>query len=166
MRADVEEILLSQGIRYFELPLSARLLLVTDGTVTELLEALVREKIGIGFKKQAIAGIQTHPEIQEQHNISECLERAITLQGTRTGIHWLYAESVVYHQMLPAAARVELESDRIPIGTILRRHTSDNHRKITDCGYACNDKAASQLGSGPGDEFLYRSYQVLIAPPI
>ena len=164
MRTDAQSILRSKGQAYFELPLSARLLLVTDGTVTEMLEALVGEPVKIGWRHQIRTGLENHPDSQDMHNINECLERAITLQGESTSVHWMYAESVVYHQLLSPAAQVMLIEDRIPIGTVLREQTSDNHRKLVDCGHDSNPPAAEILGVETDYLFLFRNYEVHVGP--
>ena len=164
MRGDVESILRSKGQCYFDLSLSSRLLLVTDGTVTELLEALVGEPVEIGFKYQTRALIDNHPDIQPRHNITEYLERAITLRGTTSATDWLYAESVVFHQLLTPAAQEMLTEDRVPIGIVLREHTSDNHRKLIDCGFNQNATAAEILDMNSDYRFLYRKYKVLVGP--
>lgn len=164
MRITVESILGSKGQDFFDLPLSARLLLITDGTVTELLEALVGEPLKIGWRNQVRTGLKNHPDAQEMHNISECLERAIALQGESTSVRWLYAESVIYHQLLPPEAQEMLVEDKIPIGTVLREQTSDNHRKIVDCGHETNRRAADILGLESDYNFLYRNYDVHVGP--
>ena len=164
MRTAVENILRSKGQAFFDLPLSARLLLVTDGTVTELIEALVREPVKLGWRHQVRTGLDSHPDAHDMHNISECLERAITLQGESTSVHWLYAESVIYHQLLSPEAQAMLMEDRIPIGTVLREQTSDNHREIVDCGHKTNLRASEILGLESDYVFLYRNYNVYVGP--
>ena len=164
MRSDVESILRSKGQAYFDLPLSARLLLVTDGTVTEMLEALVGEPVKIGWRRQSRTGLGDYPDSREMHNIDECLERAITLQGEQSSVHWLFAESVIYHQLLTPQAQSMLIEDRIPIGTVLREQSSDNHRKMVDCGQESNPLAAKILGVETDYIFLFRNYQVHVGP--
>ncbi len=63
MRPEIEDILAARGYDYFGLPLCARLLLVTDGTVTELLEALAGESLILGLKKQSVDRTENHPAI-------------------------------------------------------------------------------------------------------
>ncbi len=161
MRSEVESILLAKDHIYFDLPLAARLLLVTDGTVTELLEAMLKERIKIGYKKQYFDKVENHPGIPGDHSSANCLHRAITLRGAATNTDWLYAESIVSHQLLSPAAQDMLVQGKIPIGTILNDQAPDNHREIIDCGVAPNYAAATLLNLCPEHRFVYRSYHVL-----
>ncbi len=162
MRPEIEDILAARGYDYFGLPLCARLLLVTDGTVTELLEALAGESLKLGLKKQFVDRTENHPAIALPDRHSACLYRQITLRGEITGQDLLYAESVILHQELRPDARDMLEQQNIPLGVILNRQLADNHREIVDCGYRCSGMAADHLGLDQDHEFLYRMYRVLV----
>ncbi len=166
MRVEIESILSAKGHKYFDLPLTARLLLVTDGTVTELLEAMVREPIKLGYTKQTIDTVVNHPAIQNSKNSGECLHRAITLRGTETGVDWLYAESVILHQLLSPAMQSMLIEEVIPIGAILNDQTSDNHRIIVDCGIEPNSTAAECLSLDPMYAFVFRIYRIMVGAEI
>ncbi len=161
MRLEIEDILGARGVAWFELPLCARLLLVTDGTVTELLEALTGEPLGLGLKKQSVDRTENHPTMAPLDGHSACLYRRITLRGEKTGQDWLYAESVILHQNLESDARQMLEQRQIPLGAILDRQLPDNHREIVDCGYRKNTAAADHLGLERDYAFLYRVYRIL-----
>ncbi len=162
MRLEVEDILAARGVAYFELPLCARLLLVTDGTVTELLEALTGEPLRLGLKKQVVDRTENHPAMVVPDGHSVCLHRQITLRGEKTGKDWLYAESIILHQKLRPDARKMLEQQKIPLGVILNRQLAGNHREIVDCGYRDNVAAACHLGLAKDHPFLYRVYHVLV----
>ncbi len=162
MRENIESILGSKGIVYFNLPVSARLLLVTDGTVTELLEALVREPIKLGLKKQTTDELCKHPDFEVAADNQPCLHRCITLRGKTTSVDWLYAESIILHGLLSPKAQSMLIDDEIPIGTILNCENTDNHRKIVDCGMKSNKIAANHLGIESNYPFVYRIYQIIV----
>ncbi len=162
MRPEIEDILAARGLDYFGLPLCARLLLVTDGTVTELLEALAGESLKLGLKKQFVDRTENHPGISLSDRHSDCLYRQVTLRGEKTGQDLLYAESLILHQELRPDARDMLEQQNSPLGVILSRQLADNHREIVDCGYRCSATAANHLGLDQDHEFLYRVYRVLV----
>jgi chorismate-pyruvate lyase len=162
MRVEVESILRDKDHDFFSLPLAARLLLVTDGTVTELLEAMVMEPLALGYKKQAIDRTANHPAILNKSQTDECLHRIITLRGCETGIDWLYAESVILHKLLSPEAQSMLIEEKLPIGIILNDQTSDNHRRIVDCGVSSYAAAAKHLGLDPMYAFTYRVYQIMV----
>ena len=154
MRAEVESILRGHGIKFFELDICARILLVTDGTVTELLEALIREPVVLGYRDQSI---ETGNGLSE----SACLHRTITLQGELSKTHWVYAKSQVFLGQLTNRAQTMLIDKSLPIGTILKTESSDNHRQIIDCGFETDIHAAEQLGLKSDSRFLFRKYEVI-----
>jgi chorismate-pyruvate lyase len=162
MRTEVESILGGKGHEFFSLPLAARLLLVTDGTVTELLEAMVREPLALGYREQGIDRTANHPAILNKTRTDECLHRIITLRGCETGIDWLYAESVILHELLSMDAQSMLIEEKLPIGIILDDQTSDNHRRIVDCGISPYAVAANHLNLDPMYAFTYRVYQIMV----
>lgn len=161
MRSEIELTLQNKGLEYFKLPLCARILLVTDGTVTELLEALVREPIALGYKAQEIKKIDNASEFKSFTN-NDWLHRNITLRGTHSGTDWIYAESIIDHQGLNSEARKMLVEENIPIGTILSQTYSDNHRKLIDCGIRKYAAAAVHLSLNPDYEFVFRNYQIMV----
>ena len=154
MRTEIESLLRNKEINFFDLDICARLLLVTDGTVTELLEALVREPIILGYR---------HQSIQKNDNLTEsnCLNRTITLQGELSETHWIYAKSRVFLEHLSRRAQSMLIDESVPIGKILNIESSDNHRQIIDCGFETDIYAAEQLKLAPDNRFLFREYEVI-----
>ena len=150
MRETIERCLSQKQLDYFSLPLSARLLLVTDGTVTELLEALLKETITIGYKNSE--------KISIANNDSQ--QRRITLQGEQSQQHWLYAESIVHVKNFSVHA-LELLAGNEPIGKILSQVYPDNHRIITDCGLVKNSDVAHYLGENEDYLFTYRCYDII-----
>ncbi len=161
MRLEVEDILAARGVTWFELPLCARLLLVTDGTVTELLEALTGEPLALGFQNQSVDRTENHPAITPDTH-SSCLHRRVTLRGENTAQDWLYAESIILLQNLNPEARQMIEQQQIPLGAILHRQLPDNHREIVDCGYRSHIAAAGHLSLEADHIFLYRVYRILV----
>ena len=166
MRAEVATILRTKGYAYFDLPLVARLLLVTDGTVTELLEAMVGEPLTVGYKKQSTnnignVAIDIFPSLRDKNKKTACLQRTITLRGTKTAVDWLYAESVILHESLDAVMQAMLLEEKIPLGSILNDYNADNHRRIVDCGIATNAVAAKRLKLHHKYAFTYRVYHII-----
>ena len=154
MRSEIETILGNKGLEFFDLDFCARLLLVTDGTVTELLEALVGEPIKLGYKHQSLI---ENPDSQ----LKRCLDRQITLQGEVSRTHWIYAESRVFLDTISAKAQSMLINESTPIGAVLNQESSDNHRKIIDCGFHHNLEASKKLGLPSDFLFLFREYYVV-----
>jgi chorismate-pyruvate lyase len=154
MRAEIESILRNKEINFFDLDICSRLLLVTDGTVTELLEALVREPVILGYRHQSVINENSLTD-------STFLNRTITLQGELSGTHWIYARSRIFLDQLSSRAQSMLIDDSMPIGTILKKESCDNHRQIIDCGFETDIYAAEQLGLAPDSRFLFREYEVI-----
>ena len=154
MRAEIESILRNKEINFFDLDICARILLVTDGTVTELLEALVREPVILGYRHQSV-------ENQGKLTKSPCLHRTITLQGELSGTHWIYAKSRIFLDQLSQRAQSMLIEKSIPIGTILNTESADNHRQIIDCGFETDIHAAKLLGITSNNPFIFREYEIV-----
>lgn len=150
MRKIIQQQLAQKNIDFFALPLVARLLLVTDGTVTELLEAMLGEPLKLCSKQQ-----------DKNTNDELTLKRKVVLCGKQTDTPWLYAESLLFTQALPFSIQQQLEHENVPIGTIFQQLKSDTHREMLDCGYATHQQAAVKLDLPSDYLFLFRRYHIV-----
>src|ERR687886_2949251 len=78
-----------------------RVLLITDGTVTDVLEAYSGEPIRVVKLAQSLGAADAEtPELDLAPN-ERVLRRSILLQGTISGRNMLHAESVISPDRLP-----------------------------------------------------------------
>lgn len=93
-----------------------RVLLVTDGTLTEILEAYFAERIVlVKVAQQVIPATASHALLNPI--VGETLiERKILLQGTRSRSNYVYAESLVAVDRLAPSFRDALLTSDTPLG--------------------------------------------------
>ncbi|MBL4660762.1 MAG: DUF98 domain-containing protein [Alcanivoracaceae bacterium] len=132
-----------------EFPLALQLLMQTDGTVTELIKLLTQEDIIVCKLSEKIT----------DDNGVRVLDRHIFLQGKRSGKNWLYAQSKIYLDNLPAEFVNDLLEKTIPIGTLWINYRMETFKQLIN--------QYEELSLGQGDSgfkastnLLTRVYQV------
>lgn len=109
------------------LTLFQKVLLNTDGTVTQLLELYTGQPIRVQKLGQHIAPCAASESLQTNAT-DPILNRCILLRTEQRNL--LYAESLFVVDRLPAAVRQQLiETDR-PIGLLWRDHRMETYREI------------------------------------
>ena len=101
------------------LSLVQRILVTTDGTLTETLAAMFLEPIEL--VKLAVTITQTpHPvpplELEAGANV---MQRQIVLRGSKSGTPYVYAEVVIATDQLPPRLRDDLLEGRVPLGALV-----------------------------------------------
>lgn len=130
-----------------EYPRNLQLLMKTDGTVTELIELLVNERL-------------TVVKIEESIN-NNILYRRILLQGEESHIPWVYAESMIYLAHLPQLFVNDLLNHAIPIGRLWQKYRLETFKKmITRNQKKINREFAMLLKLPTNTAVLTREYQV------
>ena len=130
-------------------PLALQLLMQTDGTVTELIELLTKEKLDV---------IKISSEIEQLEN-SRQLHRKIYLQGKTSKINWLFAHSLIYLDNLPADFVRDLIEKTIPIGTLWNNYRIETFKQVINKQAEVADSIENS-GFSAETELLSRTYQV------
>jgi len=142
------------------LSLFQKVLLVTDGTVTQLIELYSGESIRVQKIENHIVGNQLAPtDVQRSLQTTDdnaLLKRIILLCGESKS--HLYAESYFVMERLPSDMRVKLETTNIPIGLLWREARLETHREIIAYHRERNTAVATHLGIDPDAELLSRTY--------
>ena len=104
------------------LSLVQRILVTTDGTLTETLAAMFLEPIEL--VKLSVTITQTpHPvpplELEAGANV---MQRQIVLRGSKSGTPYVYAEVVIATDQLPSRLRDDLLEGRVPLGSLWISH--------------------------------------------
>jgi len=100
----------------------------SPGTVTEFLEGLAGERIDADILSQ-------NPRPAGNDNLlglpsdASLTRRNVLLTGRRSGRRFVYAESAIAVERLPASARRRLRSSRDPIGRVLTDHGLEIRRE-------------------------------------
>ena len=137
-----------------------RVLLVTDGTLTEILEAAFLERIQLVKVLQQV--VSSHECLEWEDN-EPVIERGVLLRGERSRRNYVYAKSLIAIDRLQPAFRQDLLEANIPLGRLWLEHKLETYKEIIDvrsqsvgklsCYFECLDAAV----------LLIRSYRVFCA---
>ena len=95
MRQDLNQSLIRNHIDPSKLSTFQRIVLTTDGTLTEILEAYLFEKIRVVKLSEGIVSVNQDILPLKVQQRSEVIKRKILLQGKISRKNFIYAESVL-----------------------------------------------------------------------
>jgi chorismate-pyruvate lyase len=142
------------------LGLLQRILLVTDGTLTDALEAAFLEPIGL---RKIELNILTAPAPVEELDLpagAPLLQRKILLYGENTGRSYVYAESQLALDRLPPRFREELMHSDTPMGRLWSEHKMETWKELLTVAQYPMDKLAPYLGTTSA-HCLMRRYRLI-----
>ena len=148
------------GFDASSLGLLQRVLLVTDGTLTDTLEAAFLEPIGL---RKIALNIRSAPAAIDELEIpagAPLLDRKIVLYGENSARTYVYAESLLALDRLPPAFREELMRSNTPMGRLWSEYKLETWKELLSVGRHPMDKVAAYLGSAAGD-CLVRRYRLI-----
>ncbi len=141
-----------------------RLLLITDGTVTDMLEQYLQEDIQVLKLHEAATrqvSLTYHPsQCLDDYIGTSVLERKVLLQGQRTQVNWVYAESVILLAHLPAPFYADLLGLQEPIGRLWERHRVETFKEILCFSRFRAGDLADHFKVSPEVEVVARTYAV------
>ena len=136
-----------------------RVLLTTDGTVTDVLEAYVSEAIRVVKLAQGFTCCLTEPSDMALGN-ERVLRRTVLLQGTISGTNFIHCDSVVIAERLPAPVLAGLLTTGKPIGKLLAENRVETFREIVDLGFEPAAGCASHFGVATETPLVFRTYRI------
>ena len=141
-----------------------RLLLITDGTVTELLEQYLNESINVLKLYEKIeTDIHALPACHEAFISTDqmpVLKRYVLLQGQTTLCNWTYAESTILLNHLPQGFRTDLLSSQQPIGKLWAKYRTETYKVMLQSQKIEAGELAQHFGIQTNDEMITRTYGV------
>ncbi|MDD1717686.1 MAG: chorismate pyruvate-lyase family protein, partial [Methanoregulaceae archaeon] len=145
------------------IPLIQKVLLLTDGSVTNFLEVIAGERVRVQTLVQEV--VPAGKEQSMRLRIPEgdpVNHRVVNLSGSRTGNIFVRAISDTPLSRLMPAFRQDLMAADIPIGRILMRYQMETRREILDFRAERSDpELAAVFGISPGDFLLCRHYHIV-----
>ncbi len=148
------------GFDVRSLPALQRVLLTSDGTLTDALEAAFLEPmtlLKIGTETSAAAsGV---PELDLAAGAPVML-RKILLRGGRTGATYLYAESRIVLDRLPPEFRERLTGSDVPLGRLWAEHRLETRKEILRVWRRPAAELSVHFGGAEQASLLVRSYRV------
>lgn len=140
-----------------------KVLLLTDGSVTTLLEAVFGETVEVRTAVQQV--VLADPEQAARLSVEDGApvnHRVVDLVGTESGRVFVHAVSQTPLARLTAGARDDLLAADIPIGVILRRHQLETRREIVTVDEVPAGEGAARAFGLPGDAaVLCRRYVIV-----
>lgn len=133
-KGDFPRMLREGQIDFSELSLLQRMLMMTDGTLTKMLETYAQEHLDV-VKLYEEDIILAH-NIDAMHLVAgdKVSKRNILLKGRTSRRNWLYAESIIVHERLPEAFQEELLLSRVPIGKLWKKYKLETYKEpLTYC---------------------------------
>ncbi len=161
LRPDLRQSLTRSHINPATLSPFQRILLTTDGTVTDILEAYLFEQIQVVKLAEALHPTpQAIPELELVAG-TEVIDRQILLKGKISQRHFIYAESIIVPSRLDEHFRHELLKTRTPIGKIWLDQKVETFKEIIISGREPAQHLAAHFDITPEDVLLFRTYRVI-----
>ena len=136
-----------------------RACLLTDGSLTTLLEALTGSEIKISGLKQKTIPADEKLSGELKINFGEELnEREVVLSAEQKPL--VYAKSYSVISRLSDDAKSDILNTDLPIGKILKKHKVEVHREIKEIGLESDAKIAGILNLN-NNKILWRSYMLI-----
>lgn len=163
MREDLQRSLVGGPVDPGNLTPFQRILLTTDGLVTEMLEANYWERMIVDrIFQEGREAIHAIPELDCAPG-EFILNRRILLRGRMSHVARIYAESIIMRDRLPEPIRIGLETSQKPIGHLILENRLETFREILGC---VKEKAGALAGYFnnilPTDYLIARRYRVIV----
>ncbi|BDC36395.1 MAG: DUF98 domain-containing protein [Candidatus Methanoliparum thermophilum] len=140
-----------------------KLLLTTDGSITDILEILTGSEVKIETIYQKIGKADEY--LAERLNISEgdeINERVVRIYNSNNDKTLIYAKSYAPLKRTNDQFSNDLFKADIPIGKILKRYKIESRREIKDINFLRADKNISQVfGIFENEILLWRNYSII-----
>lgn len=160
LRSDLQASLFSSGINLDKLSPFQRILLTTDGTLTDILEAYVWEPIEIVKLMQETVKVPEAIPLLDIGTQTEVLHREVLLRGARSEKHYLHATSVLVLDRLDQGLREELMTTQEPLGKLMIQSRLETFKEIVKCSSRKAPDVGKVFGELPDTALISRTYRV------
>ena len=154
------------GIPDFEidtLGLLQRILITTDGTVTDVLAVAFLEPIRLVKLSVTVAPAPTPNSSLELDAGATTMHRRIVLRGERTSANYAYAEVSIAADRLSAALREDLLAGLMPLGQLWQTHRLETWKERPTVRRRTAGSLSAHLDIAPDVELIHRSYRAFTA---
>jgi chorismate-pyruvate lyase len=160
MQMPLRELLNVGSIDLSTLHSFCRVLLTTDGTLTEILEAYFLERIQLVKVSEVLLSTAHSIPILDVRPGDEIIERKILLQGAHSKINYVYAESTIVVNEIAIELRHDLLHSKTSIGRLWIEHKMETFKEMVD---VCRENAGTTarfFGVDFETPILSRTYRV------
>ena len=161
MRTDLQRSLKGSPIDPSRLSSFQRILLTTDGMVTEMLEAQFWERMVVERLFQEDYVLEEELSELECKTGDHVLDRRILLRGRISHLARIYAESFIVLDRLPDFILDGLLNSQKPIGLLILESRLETFREILGCAREESGDLAQYFGIEPKDDLISRRYRVI-----
>ena len=160
LRIDLQMSLKRGSITPSDITPIQRILLTTDGMVTEILEAYLLERIEVIKLFQGYSVLNY--EIPSLKIEKECrvMQRKVLLCGRLSQKNHLYAESIIVPDRLDEKIRDSLLNTNKPIGLLILENRLETFREILEWGKEEAQDIAGYFNIKRNDFLIFRTYRV------
>jgi len=137
-----------------------RILLTTDGRVTDIVEAYAREPVCVVKLSETLDEPGRIPNLKVADG-DDVLYRSVLIRGTETEIDYLHATSLVVAGRVPTAMLEALLYTDMPFGRLLVTHRVETLREILYWHREPAGLHSQYFNIGPSDMLLSRTYRVI-----
>lgn len=160
LRIDLEKSLSHSDLDLKNLSPFQRILLTTDGTVTEILEAQFWEPINLIklFQEKRVSDVDIpYLEIRSGTDI---LVRKILLQGNDSKTNYIYAESILVPEHLDDYLQDGLINTDKPLGRLMIEAKTETFREILSCKKEKAEELNEYFDQAAESILISRTYRV------
>ncbi len=160
LRLDLQKSLKRSPINPKDITSFKRVLLTTDGMVTEILEAYLWEQMKVIKLFQDYFTLEDEISSLEVEKGCSVLQRKIFLRGKISQKNHIYAESIIVPDRLNERIRDGLLNSNKPIGLLILENRLETFREILDCGKEKAHDLAVHFKIKKNDFLIFRTYRV------
>jgi chorismate-pyruvate lyase len=161
LRVDLQQSLNRSPINPKDLTSFQRILLTTDGMVTEMLEAYLWERIKVVKLFQDYFCLEHDIPSLEIEKGCKIIQRKILLRGRLSQKNHIYADSIIIPDRLDDKMRDGLLNSNKPIGLLILEDRLETFREILDCGKEQAQDLDIYFNIKRNDFLIFRTYRVL-----
>ncbi len=161
LRLDLQQTLKRSPINPKDLTSFQRILLTTDGMVTEILEAFFWERMKVIKLFQDYFTLEHDVPSLEIKIEGKVMQRKIFLRGRLSQKNHLYGDSIIVPDRLDEKIRDGLLNSNKPIGLLILENRLETFREILDCGKEKAQDLAEYFNIEKDDFLIFRTYRVI-----
>ena len=150
----------ASDLRIGELSLLQQVLLVTDGTLTNLLELYTGESIHVVKLAEVLRPAEQAQGLLKLAEDQPVMARTVVLQGRTSQRNWLYAESLIVPERLDPHFQARLLHSHEPIGKLWLEQRVETFKEQVAAYRQPANGLGRYFGLEAGDELLCRTYLV------
>ena len=137
-----------------------RILLRTDGRITDIIEAYAREPVCVVKLSETLDEPGDIPQLKVDDD-DDVLYRSILIRGTETNIDYMYATSLVVASRVPMAMLEALLYTDTPFGRLLVAHRVETLRELLHWHREPAGRYSEYFNISSTDMLLSRTYRVV-----